>query len=129
MSYHQPSPALRSKRKTQRQRVLDCLLAAHGRPVPSYELAKIALQYNARLKELRALGFMVTSHETTATDGTRHTAFSLDLGFPAEFPTSSRETSLLQNQPRSPMEPVGSIGGRSADTLFGDLTPLPGYSD
>ena len=43
------------------QAVLNVLRAAMGGEVPSYELARVALQYNSRLKELRAQGFNIKS--------------------------------------------------------------------
>jgi hypothetical protein len=54
-------PPLRPLRKSQRQRILDRLIAARGGEVPSPELAKVSLQYNARVSELREAGFVIIS--------------------------------------------------------------------
>jgi hypothetical protein len=129
MTYH--GPAVKSKRKNQRQRVLERLLEARGHPVPVYELARIALQYNTRIKELRALGFNITCHETTAADdGSRHTAFSLspllsNSEHIPNLPMSSLATG--GNQQHSSKKPTGSLD--EGDTLFGDISPLGGYPD
>ncbi len=47
--------------KSQRQRILDLLLGARGQEVPSIVLARISLQYGARVKELRKLGFRISN--------------------------------------------------------------------
>jgi hypothetical protein len=104
--------------KSQRQCILDALLAARGRPVPSYELAQLALQYNSRLKELRALGFVIHSHETIASDGVRHTSFALELGISTAIsPDVGRNSALPAQSPSRQL------------TLVGDLAPLPDYPD
>jgi Helix-turn-helix domain len=43
----------------QKGRILALLLARRGTWVPAYELSAIALQYSARIKELRDAGFAV----------------------------------------------------------------------
>jgi len=45
--------------KTQRSRILQVLTDAHGAWIPSCEIAKQALQYNARLFELRRSGYCI----------------------------------------------------------------------
>jgi hypothetical protein len=45
--------------KGQRARILRRLLESMGTEVAAYELAQIALQYGARVHELRALGFVI----------------------------------------------------------------------
>jgi len=52
-------PALQPLRKNQRQQILELLTAACGKEVPSAELAKVSLQYGARVSELREMGFVV----------------------------------------------------------------------
>ena len=51
---HQPSTF-----KGQKQAILDVLVAHKGRWVPAYVLAAIALQYSARIKELRDAGYVI----------------------------------------------------------------------
>lgn len=53
----EPAP----RRKNQRQRILERLIAARGGEVPSLELAAVSLQYNARVSELREAGFVIIS--------------------------------------------------------------------
>jgi hypothetical protein len=50
-----------SEHKSQRARVLAVLIAAGGAEVASVELSRISLQYGARIKELRSLGFRIVS--------------------------------------------------------------------
>jgi hypothetical protein len=50
-----------SERQSQRAKILGALIAAGGGEVPSIELSRISLQYNARLLELRRLGFRIVS--------------------------------------------------------------------
>jgi hypothetical protein len=68
-----------SQKKTQRRaRILRLLLESKGREVPAYELAKVALQYNARIHELRKLGFAIVNR-TQLVDGVRRSAFCLHI--------------------------------------------------
>lgn len=69
-------PALWPLRKNQRQRILDLLIAACGREVPSPELAKVSLQYCARISELREAGFIIISR-VEAHGGAKHGFFRL----------------------------------------------------
>lgn len=84
--------------KTQRQKVLEVLVAARGSEVPSYSLSRIALQYNARLKELRRAGLYIVSR-TVWRDGKRLGFFRLLQQGPHEQPSApadnSRETLSL----------------------------------
>ena len=50
-----------SGRQSQRARILAILIAAGDAEVPSVELSHVSLQYGARLKELRSLGFRIVS--------------------------------------------------------------------
>jgi hypothetical protein len=74
-----------SQRQTQRSRVLQLLQAAQGRPVPSPALARISLQYCARIAELRKAGHRIIS-ETKMVNGQRHGTFRL-----VEFTTATTE--------------------------------------
>jgi hypothetical protein len=44
---------------TQKEEILDLLLRNRGNWIPSYSLSAVALQYNARVKELRDAGYKV----------------------------------------------------------------------
>jgi hypothetical protein len=62
--------------KTQRERILSLLINANGGEVPSYEMAKIALQYGTRVKELRAEGHKIVNR-VKVVNGQRHGSFHL----------------------------------------------------
>jgi hypothetical protein len=68
--------ALWPRRKNQRQRILERLLAGCGGEVPSPELAKVSLQYCARISELREEGFVIISR-VEVQDGVKHGFFRL----------------------------------------------------
>ncbi len=66
---------------TQRARILQLLAESRGEWVPAVELSKISLQYNARVKEIRAAGHEVESRvERVRTNGrsfVKHSWFRL----------------------------------------------------
>jgi hypothetical protein len=62
--------------KTQRDRILGLLVSARGQWVGLPEIMEQAAQYNARLHELRKLGFMIENRIRDA-GGTRHSWFRL----------------------------------------------------
>ena len=65
-------------RTTQRQRILQLLREREGGWVPSPELAAIALQYNARVLELRRQGYNI-ENKAQHVNGQVHGAFRLVL--------------------------------------------------
>jgi hypothetical protein len=69
-------PALWPRRKNQRQRILELLIAACGGEVPSPELARVSLQYCARISELREAGFVIISR-VEVHEGVKHGFFRL----------------------------------------------------
>jgi len=73
VSYDSPPNA-----KTQRGEILALLIKAHGEWVPLPEIMACAAQYNARVFELRRLGFNVENRTETDSDtGQRHSWFRL----------------------------------------------------
>ena len=60
----------------QKRAVLDLLLSHRGEWVPVYRLAALALQYNARIKELRDAGYVI-ENRTTRVGHQVHGAFRL----------------------------------------------------
>lgn len=62
--------------KTQRATILRLLLDRRGSWVASPEIASLAQQYNARILELRRLGFVI-ENRTEIVNGTRHSSFRL----------------------------------------------------
>ena len=65
-------------RTTQRTRILRLLQSRVGQWVPSYELAAIALQYSARVHELRRQGYNI-ENKAQNVNGQVHGAFRLVL--------------------------------------------------
>jgi hypothetical protein len=76
-------PVLRTQRKNQRQLIAELLIAAKGKEVPSPELARISLQYCARISELREAGFVIISR-VEVQNGMKHGFFRLH-----QYPSSS----------------------------------------
>jgi hypothetical protein len=64
------------RRKNHRQRILELLIAARGGEVPSSELARVSLQYNARVSELREAGFVIITR-VEVHDGVKRGFFRL----------------------------------------------------
>lgn len=111
---HQPNP---SSRHTQRSRILRLLIDARGSEVPAPELAAIALQYGARILELRRLGFRIENRREKR-DGKIVSWFRL---------VPNRSISTL-DQPRVALEKIqeskqGEPQQEAPLSLFGDLTP------
>ncbi len=70
------------QRKTQSAAILRLLIDAHGSWVPLPEILKLGIaQYNARILELRRLGFTI-ENKTQGVNGARHSWFRL-LNSPA----------------------------------------------
>lgn len=65
-----------STAQTQRERILARLIEAGGLEVPSPELARISLQYNARIFEARRMGFKIISRTQTV-NGQKHGFYRL----------------------------------------------------
>jgi hypothetical protein len=107
-------------RKTQRQQVLDSLLAADDGEVSSVVLSRISLQYNARIKELRSLGFRIVSR-TERKSGNVYGFFRLQRGMNAE---TSRATLRASDYPR-----VRALPDVSTPSLFGDIAADRSYRE
>ncbi len=74
-------------RASQRQRILELLLSARGDWVPLPRVQACAAQYNARLYELRRLGFRITNR-IREVSGQRHSWFRIE---PAVTPVNRSE--------------------------------------
>ena len=68
-----------------RPAILELLRQHRGQPVPVYKLAALSLQYNARLFELRAAGFVI-ENDTKREGRQIHGTFTL-VSEPGEVPT------------------------------------------
>jgi hypothetical protein len=69
------SPA--SNFKTQRQHILDLLMAAEGAEVPLAEIMVCAAQYNACIHELRKRGYKIVNRSETC-NGVKHSWYRLE---------------------------------------------------
>jgi len=101
------------ERKNQRSQILEVLLAARGGEVPSPDLARISLQYNARILELREMGLRIISR-TERRDGKTYGYFHLEMGAPAATPAKQEV-------------PAGM--NCSTPSLFGELRRESDYPD
>lgn len=63
--------------RNQKQEILNLLKSHPNEWIPVYEIAKIALQYNTRLLELRRQGYVIENKLMEVVNGSRHTAFRL----------------------------------------------------
>jgi hypothetical protein len=105
----------RSNHSTQRAKILAELVSARGDWVPLPKITACAAQYNARVYELRRLGFKIVNR-TRDVDGVRHSWFRLESK-PAEVRSSKHATHTP-----APHEAIPTPG-----SLFGDLSPEPEY--
>ena len=65
--------------RTQRERILNLLISSKGQWIPLPEIAALAKQYNARLLELRRLGFRI-KNRIREENGERLSWFMLETG-------------------------------------------------
>jgi hypothetical protein len=65
--------------RNQKAEILALLQSRPNQWVPVYEIARIALQYNARLKELREEGHDIENKIMEVVNGQKHTAFRLNV--------------------------------------------------
>lgn len=106
---------------SQRARILRLLIESRGNWIPSPEIAACAQQYNARLFELRRLGFVIVNR-TAERDGVRLSWFRLVAG-PTQTktppPAVERASSPSTHKTRS----AGDVTSEPAQDLlpFGDV--------
>lgn len=110
--------AASSNFKTQRQHILDLLMAAEGAEVPLADIMVCAAQYNACIHELRKRGYKIVNRSETR-NSVRHSWYRLESSpadltprTPAPEPAPSRKksgrveppsTSLTPSQPAQPL--------------------------
>jgi hypothetical protein len=82
-----------TSRASQRQRILELLLSARGDWVPLPRVQACAAQYNARLYELRRLGFRITNR-IREVNGQRHSWFCLAV---ADLPAQRTVSGVTGN--------------------------------
>jgi hypothetical protein len=105
---------VKDTRATQRGRILELLIAARGEWVPLPRIAGRAAQYNARIFELRRLGFRI-ANRTKDVNGTRPSWFRL-------------ESDLRQAKPRE-LFSSASAATPASFPEFGSLAPESGHRD
>lgn len=64
--------------KTQQAKILNLLAAARGGEVPLPQIQACAAQYNARILELRRLGYRIPEPRIEVVNGQRHTWYRLE---------------------------------------------------
>jgi hypothetical protein len=106
---------LSGDRKSQRQRILDLLRAACGQEVPSVALSRISLQYGARVKELRELGFKIVNRTERQFDQV-HGYFRLEIASPTARETERDSVRVV---------PAPEVTG----SLFDNLEPDRSYRE
>jgi hypothetical protein len=82
--------AASSNFKTQRQHILDLLMAAEGAEVPLAEIMVCAAQYNFCIHELRKRGYKIVNRTETR-NGVRHSWYRLEMS--PENPSLSKPPS------------------------------------
>jgi hypothetical protein len=114
---------VKESRSTQRGRILQLLIATRGDWVPLPTIADCAAQYNARIHELRRLGFLI-ENRTKRIDGVKHSWFRLARGPEQLAPTAEPDRMVKASEwlsvARGESMPV-------TGSLFGDLSPDRSY--
>jgi hypothetical protein len=106
-------------RTTQRSRILALLIGARGAWVPLREILALGIaQYNARLFELRRMGF-VLQNRVERRDGQRYSFFRLVAS------TTQVATSPPPKGEPSGLPPESTASEPAADSLFGDMARYP----
>jgi hypothetical protein len=101
-------------RAKQRDQILGLLIAARGDWVPLPKITDCAAQYNARIFELRRLGFRI-ANRTRLVNGTKHSWFRLEL----------QPATATSPQERQPAPPTTAYPFPE----FGSLAPERRYPD
>jgi hypothetical protein len=98
---------MKGKGRSRRQAVLDRLLAEPGCWISAQELSRISLQYCARIKENRQLGFVI-ENRTEHVDGKTHGFYRIRLGMPRHViptkPQSQPQARLFDDAPEPKYE-------------------------
>ena len=103
--------AASSNFKTQRQHILDLLMAAEGADVPLADIMACAAQYNRCIHDLRKRGYKIVNRAETR-NGVKHSWYRLESSptdltprTPGPEPTRSRKKSARSEPPSSPAPP------------------------
>jgi hypothetical protein len=120
--------------KTQRQHILDLLMAAEGREAPLAEIMVCAAQYNFHIHKLRKSGYKIVNRMETR-NGVKHSWYRLESS-PAEFaphepppsaaPVGSRKRSARAQHPSIPPPPSQPTSPPQTLSLFPEMAvPAP----
>jgi hypothetical protein len=97
--------------KTQRARILRLLIDARGGWVPLPQIIACAAQYNARIFELRRMGYSI-ENRTDRVDGVRHSWFRLGNS-PGPAPEPPKPEPEWKDRPRATGLPLFDLVVRS----------------
>jgi hypothetical protein len=113
-----PQEAASSNFKTQRQHILDLLMAAEGAEVPLADIMACAAQYNRCIHDLRKGGYKIVNRAETR-NGVRHSWYRLESSpvdltprTPPPEPAPSRKKSGRVDQPSTsppPSQPAQTL--------------------
>jgi hypothetical protein len=111
---------------TQRTRILERLISARGDWVPLPEITACAAQYNARIFELRRLGFQI-ENRTKEINGVRHSWFRL-INQPSAVSEKQSPGASRLEKAREWLKTARGEQETEA-TLFGNVAPEGRYPD
>lgn len=116
--------------KTQRQHILDLLMAAEGGDVPLAEIMVCAAQYNRCIYDLRRRGYNIVNHAETR-NGVRRSWYRLESApadltprTPTPEPAPSRKKSTRAEPPSTPLPPLSQP--TQTLSLFPEMSTLAG---
>jgi hypothetical protein len=110
--------------KTQKQHILDLLLAACGGEVPLAEIMLCAAQYNHQIYKLRQHGYKILNRTETR-NGVLHSWYRLESAPPELAPEPSRKKSARVDPPNTPPAPSQSQPKPSPSTPSQTLSLFP----
>ena len=97
--------------KTQRARILRLLIDAHGAWISLPEIMACAAQYNARILELRRMGFNIPPPRKKRIDGQLHTWYRL-VASPSPHVPKPEPAPEWQDRPRATGLPLFDLAVR-----------------
>jgi hypothetical protein len=118
---------VKDSRSTQRDRILELLIAAHGDWVPLPQITDCAAQYNARIHELRRGGFQIENN-TKKVNGVRHSWFRLVRG-PDQSTPDSQTDRIAKARKWLSVARSETMSASTTGSLFDDLSPDRSYTE
>jgi hypothetical protein len=112
---------------TQEQRILWLLQSSYPNWVPAISLAKISLQYSARIFSLRRKGWQIANRVEIQPDGTKHGSFR--LAQPGTWPNPRKPVPVKDSRHIDETKFVQESAPDFNSSLFGDLTPPERHRD